>query len=149
MNDHLISARIKDVAKEFDSVVERKDLERAMSYFSERCEIEMLGLTLEGKEGAKKWLEWLFSTFKEISFEPVTIMIDENTFFEEFVITGELKNGVMVTSKQAEVLVYKDYKIKSLRLYFDRMDFAEVMGKGPIKRTLIKMIKNASLKDLK
>ena len=141
--------RIRKIAEEFDNVVSNRDIELALSFFADKCTIEMLGLELNGKEGARKWLKWLFSTFEEISFEPVTIMIESSTFFEEFILIGKLKNGTVIRSKQSEVLIYKDYKITDLRLYFDRLDFAEVIGTGPIRRKILKMLKNASLKDLK
>jgi ketosteroid isomerase-like protein len=141
--------RIRKAAKDFDDAVERRDIDLALSFFSDDCRIDMLGLSLAGKTGAGKWLKWLFTTFEEISFDPVTIMIEGDTFFEEFVLKGRLRNGNVVTSKQSEVLIYEDYKVKHLRLYFDRLDFAEVIGNRPIRRKVIKMIKNASLKDLK
>ncbi|MFW3146585.1 MAG: nuclear transport factor 2 family protein [Thermoplasmatota archaeon] len=119
------------------------------AFFSDDCEIQMLGLTLKGKKEAKKWLKWLFSTFEEISFEPVTIMVEGDTFFEEFVIDAVLPDGRRIRSKQSEVLVYEDYKVKSLRIYFDRLDFADLIGTGPVRRKIVKMLREASLKDLK
>lgn len=141
--------KIKEVAKELDDSMERKDVEKVLTFFSDQCSIDMLDMTLTGKEGVRRWLEWLFSTIDEINFEPVTIMVDGNIFFEEFILKGTLKNGVKVESKQSEVLEYRDYKVENLRLYFDRLDFAEVIGDGPIKRKLIKMVRNTSLKKLK
>jgi ketosteroid isomerase-like protein len=140
--------RIREVAKKLDDTLESKDIDGVLAFFSDECEIEMLGLKLIGKDGARKWLKWLFSTFQDISFEPVTIMVDGSIFFEEFILKGKLKNGVEVVSKQAEVLVYEDYEVKSLRIYFDRLDFAEVIGKGPVRKEIVKVIRNASLKEL-
>ena len=149
MQDPSDPERIKQVAREFDEAIVKKDMDLALQFLSDRIEIEMLGLTLKGGEGARKWMEWLFSTFEEISFEPVTVMVEGNTFFEEFILNGALKNGVKVSSKQSEVLIYEDYKVRSLRIYFDRLDFAEVIGKGPLRKALIDLIRKISIKDLK
>jgi ketosteroid isomerase-like protein len=149
MENKVNEERIRKAAEDLDKAVENRDVELVTSFFSDDCEIEMLGIVLEGREGSRKWVEWLFSTLPEIRFEPVTIMIEGNTFFEEFVINGKLKNGMTVRSKQAEVLIYEDYKVRNLRIYFDRLDFAEVIGDNPVKRALIKKIRNMSLEPLR
>ena len=41
-----------------------------------------------------------------------------------------------------------DYKVKSLRLYFDRLDFADAVTKGPISRFIVRMLINMSIKGL-
>ena len=75
-------------------------------------------------------------------------MIQGNSFFEEFVVKAELHNGASVTSKQSEVLIYEELKVKSLRLYFDRLDFADSFNKGFLNRYIIKKIIKRSLKGL-
>ncbi|TFF96917.1 nuclear transport factor 2 family protein [Candidatus Thorarchaeota archaeon] len=140
--------RIKDVAMEFDNAIEAKDIRKVVAAFADDCEIELLGLTLEGKTGVKKWIEWLFQNIPEIEFEPVTIMVDGNVFFEEFIVTTRLPSGKTIRSKQAEVLVYEDYKIKSLRLYFDRLDFSDLIARGFISQRVVGYVKTQSLRGL-
>ena len=51
--------------------------------------------------------------------------------------------------KQTEVLVYdEECKVRSLRLYFDRLELAEVYASNIIERTIIKHLIKASLKGL-
>jgi len=59
-----------------------------------------------------------------------------------------LYNGTEIKSKQAEVLLYENYKIKSLRLYFDRLDFAEAVTRGPVSQALVRRLINKSLEGL-
>ena len=113
------------------------------------CEIELLGMKLTGKEGARKWLNWLYSHANEIELVPVTIMVDGDTFFEEFIAEAKLHNGVVIRSKQAEVLLYENYKVKNLRLYFDRLDFADSVTKGFIGKAIVRQLIKTSLKGLK
>ena len=101
-----------------------------------------------GIKGAETWLKWMFTHIEEIKFEPVTIMIDGNTFFEEFIVNARLHNNINVRSKQAEVLIFDNYKVKSLRLYFDRMDFADSFTKGKIGKMIVKNIIKRSLAGL-
>nr|KXH72602.1 MAG: hypothetical protein AM325_00800 [Candidatus Thorarchaeota archaeon SMTZ1-45] len=140
--------QIREVAMDLDDAIESRNIEQIVSFFADDCEIELMGVTLSGKDGARKWLEWLFETLVEIKLEPVIIMVDGNAFFEEFILIGTLPNGKTVKSKQSEVLIYENYKIKSLRLYFDRLDFADVVAEGIISRRIVKTLIARSLRGL-
>ena len=140
--------RIRKVAMDLDNALEARDTEIVLSCFADDCEIELLGVKLVGKEGAGKWLDWLYGHLVTVRFLPITIMVDGDTLFEEFVLKGRLQDGHEVESKQAEVLVYEDYKVKSLRLYFDRLDFADAVAKGFISKAIVRQVIKASLKDL-
>jgi ketosteroid isomerase-like protein len=140
--------KIRQAAVELDNAIENKDVERILSGFSDDCEIELLGIKLTGKEGLTKWIDWMYTHLAEIKFEPVTIMIDRNVFFEEFILKGRLHDGTEVQSKQAEVLIFENYKVKSLRLYFDRLDFADSVAKGIISKALVRRVVRESLKGL-
>jgi ketosteroid isomerase-like protein len=140
--------RIREVAMDFDNAIEARNIDLMVEAFTDDCEIELLGITLHGKDGARKWADWLINSVPDITFTPVTILVDGNVFFEEFLVTGTLPNGTVVESKQAEVLVYKNYKIKSLRLFFDRLDFADLVADGFFSKRVIGMIKSRSLRGL-
>lgn len=140
--------RIKEVAMELDNAIEARDINQIVSFFSDDCEIELMGIKLSGKDGARKWLEWLFDTLVEVKFQPIVIMVEGNIFFEEFILMGTLPNGKIVESKQSEVLVYENYKIKSLRVYFDRLDFADVVAEDFISRRIVGMLISRSLRGL-
>lgn len=139
---------IRKVAMEFDNAIESKNVELALSGFADDCEIELLGARLIGIQGARKWLDWLYKNLAEVKFVPITVMVDGSIYFEEFVLEGKLHNGVEVRSKQAEVLIYENLKVKSLRLYFDRLDFADAVAKGPISRAISRRLVRTSLKGL-
>ena len=140
---------IRKLAMDFDRAVENRDIEKVLSSFSDDCEIELLGQRLVGKGGVNKWIDWLYRHLDEVKFEPITIIVEGNIFFEEFIVKARLLNGVEVSSKQAEVLLYEDYKIKSLRLYFDRLDFAESVTKGFISKAIVKKLIKKSLEGLR
>ena len=140
--------QILQVAKDFDDVIETRDIEQILPFFAKDCSIELLGLTIHGHEGARKWLEWMFQHLTEIAFEPIIIMVDDNVFFEEFIVHAKLQDGRTVQSKQAEVLVYENLLVKSLRLYFDRLDFGEAVSTSWINRKIIQKIIKESIKGL-
>jgi ketosteroid isomerase-like protein len=139
---------IMRVAKELDEALEMRNIDRIVEYFADDCQIELLGLTLTGKVGVRKWLNWIFQNVAEIVLEPVTIMVEDDTFFEEFRVEGTLHDGAKVESKQSEVLVYENCLVKQLRLYFDRLDFAKSVARGFVSRTVVNKLIKESLKGL-
>jgi ketosteroid isomerase-like protein len=136
------------VAVALDSAIENKDPDAVIACFADDCEIELLRHSLVGKAGVKKWFSWLFKNIWQIKFQPVKIMAEGNTLFEEFIIRARLRSGSEVKSKQAEVLIFENDKIKSLRLYFDRLDFADTLTKDPVSKAVLSRIIKKSLEGL-
>ncbi|MFC1982408.1 nuclear transport factor 2 family protein [Chloroflexota bacterium] len=149
MEQHLSPEKIRELAKALDDAIESRKAEEAISHFSDTCEIELLGVKLTGKEGLRKAVRWIFRYLKDITLSPITIMIEGNTFFEEFFVRTKTKGGKEIQVKQAEVLIYDDeYKVKSLRLYFDRLELAAAYTTNPIEKIMIDRLNKASLKGL-
>jgi ketosteroid isomerase-like protein len=139
---------IRKYAKALDDAIEGRNIEEVMSYFCDDCEIEVLGVKLTGKEGLSRAFGWMYKYLKGMVLIPITIMVDGNTFFEEFIVKTEVKSGKEIQVKQAEVLVYEDYKVKSLRLYFDRLELADAFTSNPVEQIMVNQIVKASLKGL-
>ena len=140
--------KIRKIALALDIAIEIKNIEGILSSFTEDCEIELLRQHLIGKEGVKKWIDWMYKNVRQIKFQPIVIMVKGNTLFEEFIVRARLHSGIEIKSKQSEVLVYENDKIKSLRLYFDRLDFAESVAKDPISKATVNRILKKSLEGL-
>jgi hypothetical protein len=76
-------------------------------------------------------------------------MVDKHEFFEEFIVKAKTRKGKEIQTKQAEVLVYdKEYKVKSIRLYFDRLELAAAYVSNPIEKFMVNQVTKASLKGL-
>lgn len=88
------------------------------------CQIELPGATLHGKQGVRKTLDWLYRELGSIRFEPVVILVEGDTFFEQFIIKARKAAGAGMQVKATEALVYRDYKVAKLRPYFDRLAVA-------------------------
>ena len=148
MTSNQSSIKIRKVAKDLDDAVEKHDIESVLSCFLDDCEVEVFGIVLKGKDHLKKALNWLYDMVGEIKFEPIIIMVNDDVFFEEFILKGR-KHDKKFEVKAAEVLIYKDYKVKTLRLYFDRLQVAKVISKGFFEKFVLNMIDKKSLKGLK
>ena len=133
--------KMRKIALALDNAIENKNIEGILSSFTEDCEIELLRQHLIGKEGVKKWIDWMYKNVRQIKFQPIII-------FEEFIVRARLHSGIEIKSKQSEVLVYENDKIKSLRLYFDRLDFVESAIKGRVNKAIINQVLKKSLEGL-
>jgi len=140
--------KIIKLAEDLDNELELQIVDKMIPYFSEDCEIEIFGIKMKGKHELIKWLNWFFDMFDTIEFEPIVIMIENNIFFEEFIIHVSFKQDKKLSVKVAEVLEYDNYKIKSLRLYLDRLEFADIFTARSLSKKLVKLIKKRSLKGL-
>jgi ketosteroid isomerase-like protein len=148
MNREQSPGKIRKYAKALDDAIEGRNIEEVVSYFCDDCEIEVLGVKLTGKEGLRRAFGWMYKYLKEMVLIPITIMVDGDIFFEEFIVKTKVKGGKEIQVKQAEVLVYEDYKVKSLRLYFDRLELADVFTSNAVERVMVNQIVKASLKGL-
>ena len=141
--------RIRALAKSLDDAIENEDIEKVLSFFTEDCETELLGLRLKGRQGLKRALDWMYKHVTSITLSPITIIIDGSVFFEEFLVRAKTHKGELLEVKQAEVLIYnEDYLVTSLRLYFDRLLLADTVATNIIDRDLLNQVIKNSLRGL-
>ena len=131
-----------------DKALESKDLQAIVEKFADDCEIEFLSVKLLGKEGVRKWFNWIYKHVAEIEFLPVAIIVEGNTFFEEYIVKAKFHDGEEARSNQAVVLVFEGLKIQSLRMYFDRLDFSSAVAKDVISKTIVRELIKKSLEGL-
>ena len=144
--------KIREVALDLDNTLEAMDKEKVLTFFTEDCEIKFLGKTLKGKDGVMKWLNWLESHgLTEMKLTPINVQVLGNTYLEEFVAKAILEDGTEVEADQCEVLTYENYKVKSLHLYFDRLQYAPMLAtgiKGVVGKPIIKEIEKMTFEGL-
>jgi ketosteroid isomerase-like protein len=143
------SEAILKTALNLDRAIENRNFEAVLSKFCVDCEVELLGIKLTGREGVKKWMKWQFTHIAKVEFVPIIKMISGSTFFEEYIAKAKLHDGEEIRSKQVVVLQFKNNVIKSLRLYFDRLDFADAVAKDVISKTIVKELVKKSIEGLK
>jgi len=149
MDKQLSAVKIRKLAKALDDAIEKHDTEELVSYFSDDCVIELPGIKLSGKDGLRKAIAWMYRYLGQITLIPITIIVDNNTFFEEFYVKAKVRRGKEIQVKQTEVLVYDNaYKVQSLRLYFDRLELAAAYVTNPVEKILVNQISKASLRGL-
>jgi ketosteroid isomerase-like protein len=148
VNEESNVAEIRELSKNFDDALERKDLDSIIAAFDEDCEIELLGVNLKGRKGAEKWINWLLSHVDRIQLVPIVILIKENIFFVEFVGRATLSGSLRVESKQTEVIEFEDGRIKKLRMYFNPPDFSDSVGGSIFRKWIVKLVLAATVEGL-
>ena len=119
---------IRAAATELDVALEAGDVDRAVACFAPECTIELLGVRLDGHDGVRRWLAWVYDHVDRIEFRPRLISVDGDTLIEEFGVTGTSSDGRRLHGRWAELLTYRDDLVTSLRLYFDPLEFAPALG---------------------
>jgi len=148
MGEKQSTEEIRNVSIALDNAIENKRLDSVLSCFADDCEIELLRHSLYGKAGVEKWFDWLFKNIRQIKFQPVITMAEGNVLFEEYIMRARLHSGPEIKSKQSEVLVFENNRIKSLRIYFDRLDFVDTVAKDPVSKAVVNRIIKKSLEGL-
>jgi hypothetical protein len=62
------SEEIRRVAMALDRALEYRDLQAVTEKFTDECEIGLLGIKLFGKEGVRKWVNWMYKHIAEVKF---------------------------------------------------------------------------------
>ncbi|NHJ85753.1 MAG: nuclear transport factor 2 family protein [Asgard group archaeon] len=139
---------IQSIVIAFSNSIEKMDITELLTFFADECEIDILNVILKGKEGAEKWLKWMFNHITKIKFEPITTILEGNTHFEEFMVKAKTKEGTTLNSKQVKIITLENFKIKSLRLYFDRLDFVNAAAGDFFSKKIIERVSKKSLEGL-
>ena len=142
--------KIREIAMQLDDTLEAMDKEKVLEFFSDDCEIKFLGKTVKGKDGVMKWLDWMEAKgMTAMELTPVNIQVIGDTFLEEFKAKAVLEDGTEIEAEQCEVLIYEDYKVKSLRLYFDRLQYAPMIAKNFIERGIVRRLDKMTFEGLR
>ncbi len=148
MEAGLDSQRIRNLAEALDDAIEHQDVPAILSFFSNDCEISLPGVNLSGHEGLSRAISWMYEHLEEVVLVPLAIAVQDDLLFEEFILRSHVR-GHSVDLRQAEVLRYGgDYKVRSLHLYFDRLEFAQASPSGVVDRMLAGRVSKVSLRGL-
>jgi len=148
VTDHEANAGIREIADRLDRAVERRDLNAVVEFFSDNCEVTFFGIKLFGKEALRRAFQSVYERLEDVRFEPITIMNDDSTLFEEFRMHATSPNGESVSIEVAEVLNFSGEKVTGMRLYIDRLQLAGVIAEGILERKLLEAIERKSREGL-
>ena len=139
-----------NMMREFIDALNKKDLEKSLSFFTEDADWVNPNGEFKGKEELKKYLKWGFeiSPDQKIIESGVKIIAEEDKAVYEHILEGsfeETKYKVLALC----IYEFKGDKFQHLRTTYDRLSMAKQLAKGPVAKTAVNSIINRMEKGLK
>lgn len=144
MSDEKIASIMRDLIK----TLEKGDVEKAVSFFTEDGVLVTPDGTFKGKEELKRYWTVFFQNMRDVTVTECGngIIVQGNKAFYEHVLAGTIEG------KRAEGLAmcayeFSDDKIKEVRAVYDRLLMAKQAAKG-LGKWMVNMIVKQAEKGL-
>ena len=136
--------------RKFRDALNKKDLEKALSFFAEDADWVNPNGEFKGKEEIKNYLRWGFeiSPDQRVIESGVKIIAEEDKAVYEHILEGsfeEMKYHIPALC----IYEFKGDKFQHLRTTYDRLSMAKQLAKGPVAKTAVNSIINRMEKGLK
>lgn len=127
--------------RSFVDSLEKKDVERALSYFTDDATWFTTQGIFNGKEQIKKYGEWLANFNTDIKFrdEGVGIIVKDNKAVYQTTYDAKYK-GIKISVGNVCTYEFSGDKIKNHWLFMDRLSLAKQVATGPIARKAVNTI---------
>jgi predicted ester cyclase len=136
--------------RKFKDALNKKDLEKSLSFFAEDADWLNPDGEFKGKEELKKYLKWGFkiSPDQKIIESGVKIIAEEDKAVYEHILEGSVE-GMKYQILALCIYEFKGDKFQHLRSAYDRLSIAKQLAKGPIAKTAVNTIIKRMEKGLK
>ncbi len=139
-----------NMMREFIDALNKKDLEKSLSFFAEDADWLNTEGKFKGKEELKKYLKWVFgiSPDQKVIESGVKIIAEEDKAVYEHILEGSFE-GIKYQVLALCIYESKGDKFQHLRTTYDRLSMAKQLAKGPVAKTAVNSIINRMEKGLK
>jgi len=139
-----------NMMREFIDALNKKDLEKSLSFFAEDADWLNTEGKFKGKEELKKYLKWVFgiSPDQKVIESGVKIIAEEDKAVYEHILEGSFE-GIKYQVLALCIYEFKGDKFQHLRTTYDRLSMAKQLAKGPVAKTAVNSIINRMEKGLK
>ncbi len=133
---------MENTIRSFVDALEKKDVERALSFFTDDATWFTTQGTFTGKEQIKKYGEWLANSLTDIKFsdDGIGIIVKDNKAVYQTKYSAEYKGTII---KVGNVCTYEfsGDKIKNHWIITDRLAMAKQVAKGhPIAARVVNSV---------
>jgi hypothetical protein len=138
-----------NIMRKFRDVLNKKDLEKSLSFFAEDADWLNPDGKFKGKEELKKYLKWGFkiSPDQKIIESGIKIIAEEDKAVYEHILEGSFE-GMKYQILALCIYEFKGDKFQHLRTTYDRLSMAKQLAKGPVAKTAVNSIINRMEKGL-
>lgn len=132
---------IESVTKNLVDTLEKKDVERAVSTFTDDAEWFTPNGTFKGKNEIRRYISWMTNNLKDLKFviDGVGILIQGNKGIHQSIYEG-IYRGIKVKAANICTYEFAEDKIKRHWTVNDRLSLASQVAKGPIARKAVNTI---------
>jgi len=136
--------------RKFRDALNKKDLEKSLSFFTEDADWVNPNGEFKGKEEIKNYLRWGFeiSPDQRVIESGVKIIAEEDKAVYEHILEGSFE-GMEYHIPALCIYEFKGDKFQHLRTTYDRLSMAKQLAKGPVAKTAVNSIINRMEKGLK
>jgi ketosteroid isomerase-like protein len=120
-------ARVRNAVEGYVEAFARRDVEKALEFFSEDAEMTEPPGTFKGKEGVRQLLEWDVRLSPVAKSHPLGIglLVKDNAAVEEEVLEQTYEGRPYDYPLVRVFEIGDDGKIRRLRVYFDRLSIEQ------------------------
>jgi len=131
--------KIESVIRGWRAALEKKDVEKALSFVAEDAVYVTLEGTFKGKEEWKRYLTWMARVNANLKFKDagIGIMTKGNKAVSQYTVEAKTPDGMTYEVPGICVYEFKNEKIQQHYTVLDRLLIAKQAAKGIVTKRLV------------
>jgi ketosteroid isomerase-like protein len=142
--------RIESIIRGWRGALEKKDMEKALSFIAEDAVWNTNEGVFRGKAEWKRYLIWMASTASDAKFKDagIGVMVKGNKAVSQYTLEGKTSDGMKFEVPGVCTYEFKNEKIQQHTTIGDRLLLAKQAAKGTVAKRLVGSIVNRVEKGL-
>jgi ketosteroid isomerase-like protein len=131
--------------------LEKKDMEKALSFIAEDAVWIANEGTFKGKQEWRQYLTWMENhefAVEEFEDTGIGIIVKENRAVSQYILKGKIPNGMKFEVPGVCLFEFKNGKIQQHTTIFDRLLLAKQVAKGIAEKELVGILVKRAEKGL-
>jgi len=131
--------KIESVIRGWRAALEKKDVEKALSFVAEDAVWFAVEDTFKGKEEWKRYLTWMATVNADLKFKDagIGIMTKGNKAVSQYTLEAKTPGGMKYEVPGVCVYEFKNEKIQQHYTVLDRLLLAKQAAKGTVAKRLV------------
>jgi ketosteroid isomerase-like protein len=132
--------------------LERKDIEKALSFIAEDAVWVTNEGTFKGKQEWRQYLTWMEEhefAVEEFEDAGIGIMVKGNRAVSQYLLKGKIPNGMTFEVPGVCLFEFQDGKIQRHTTIFDRLSLAKQVAKGIAEKEMVHIVVKRAEKGLR
>ena len=132
---------IESIIRDFVDALEKKDIDRALSFFTDDATWFTTQGAFKGKEEIKRYIAWMSKSLTGVKFadDGVGIIIQGNKAVYQTIFES-IYEGIKIKVNNVCTYEFSGEKIKNHWIITDRLSMAKQAATGPIARKAVNTI---------